>query len=391
MLQTPRSPIKRNPRSRGISHYRQTNYRRSPLERQTPGHELRTYSDYRRRGDAAIWAVSFVFLLAQSSAGTQPARAEQLATPEQLATVTKLQQDTQAKMDLYRSSGTITIDGEETALRLGRPEVRQVSFEKRGDTILYSDEHENYLVVYGGQPENTARLNETPLKRRYLRTEEGLYSWPFMDKPEAYEYVLEDWKDVPRRQNAMRSLIEEMRAGDPVWYAFMHMHMPLREVFDRVAAQAGGPGQTGFSIQGNPDKDAEVTLQCIDEEGRTLLRIVLDMQKGGVLSRAVSQRYDGSEAVYEYVDEREYVELSGAWYPSRSVQKRTERTKDGTSTRVVEVLLDIERVQQSTPLTLADLDLTEGAYVNRNKPNGQCDRFRLKGGQLVPVGKPKQP
>ena len=321
----------------------------------------------------------------------QRAHGEQTATPEQLATIAKLQQDTQAKMDFYRASGSITIDGEETARLLGRPDVRQVSFEKRGDTFRYSDVHENYFVTDEGQPEDTARLNETPMKRRYLRTEEALYSWPFMDKPEAYEYVLEDWKDVPWRQNAMRSLIQETRAGDPAWYAFTHVHMPLREIFDRVAAEAGGSGQTGFSIQGNPDKDAEVTLQRMDEEGRTPLTIVLDMQKGGVLSRAVSQRYDGSEVVYEYVDEREYVELSGAWYPSRSVQKSTHRTKDGTSTRVVEVLLDIEPVQQSTPLALTDLELPEGTYVNRNKPNGQSDRFVLKGGKLAPADKPTRP
>jgi hypothetical protein len=321
----------------------------------------------------------------------QRANGEQTATPEQVATITKLQQDTQAKMDHYRSSGIITVDGGELSLRLGRPELRQVSFEKRGDTILYSDEHENYLIVHEGQPEDTARLNDTPMKRRYLLTEEALYSWPFMDKPEAYEYVLEDWKDVPRRQNAMRSLIEETRAGDPAWYAFTHVHMPVREIFERVAAEAGGAGQTGFSIQGNPERDAEVTLQRMDEEGRTPLTIVLDMQKGGVLSRGVSQRYDGSEVVYEYVDEREYVEIAGTWYPSRSVRKRTRSAKDGTATRVVEVLLVVEPVQQSTPFALADLELPEGAYVNRNKPDGQTDRFVFEAGRLVPVEIPKQP
>jgi hypothetical protein len=129
----------------------------------------------------------------------------------------------------------------------------------------------------------------------------------------------------------------------------------------------------------------------MDEEGRTPLTIVLDMRKGGVLSRGVSQRYDGSEVVYEYVDEREYVEIAGTWYPSRSVRKRTRSAKDGTATRVVEVLLVVEPVQQSTPFALADLELPEGAYVNRNKPDGQTDRFVFEAGRLVPVEIPKQP
>jgi len=58
---------------------------------------------------------------------------------------------------------------------------------------------------------------------------------------------------------------------------------------------------------------------------------------------------------------------------------------------VVEVLLVVEPVQKSTAFALTDLELPEGTYVNRNKPNGQSDRFVFEAGRLVPVEMPKQP
>lgn len=338
-------------------------------------------------GPAIAWA--FVPALILSFAWAQDAAGEQIATKEQLARITQLQEATQAKMDLYRSSGIMTLEGSEMAIRLGCPDVRQYSFEKRGDTNLYSDE-QLVFMLHEGQSEDDAEVSEMPVKRRYLRASDTLYSWPDIEKAEAYAYALEDWKDVPPRQNAMTILMWEMRPGDPAWYAFSHVHMPLGEIFDRVAAQAAA-GETGFTIQGNPDEDAEVTLQRIDEEGRTPLTIVLDMEKGGVLSRAVSQRYDGSEVVYEYVDQCEYVDLGGVWYPSRSVAKRTKHTEDGTSTRVVDISFYIERVEQSMPFVLADLKLPEGTQVTRHDPSDRGDRFVLEDGELVPMDRPKKP